>query len=64
MGSMSIFWWLVLIVLVVSVFLFIAFITRSRMRRKLFTYAERRACGEKPGPTSDSGRQATKKADS
>jgi Ni,Fe-hydrogenase I cytochrome b subunit len=65
MGSLSIFNWLVLIFIGVLVFLIYAFLTRSRMRRKLFSYAERRAYGETPleEPTPDSGRQTTRKAD-
>jgi hypothetical protein len=63
MGSLSILSWLVLIVIGVLVYLFFAFMTRSRRRRKLFNYAERRAYGEKAEPTPNSGRQASKKAD-
>ncbi len=67
MGSMSIFSWLVIIVIGVLVYLFIAFVTRSRRRRKLFTYAERRAYGEQTPleePTPDGGQRTTKQADS
>jgi hypothetical protein len=57
MGSMSILHWLMLIVFGALVYVFIAFMTRSRRRRKLFTYAERPAYGETPlePPTPNGG---------
>jgi len=61
MGSMSTWHWYLIIFIGVSLYLFIAFVTRSRRRRKLFTYAERRAYGEQSPleePTPDGGQRA------
>jgi hypothetical protein len=68
MGSMSIANWLAIIVIGALIFVFIAFVTRSRMRRKLFGYAERRAYGGQQTPleepTPDGGKRTTRRADS
>jgi hypothetical protein len=48
MGSLSILHWIMLIAGAAVVYFIIAFITRSRRRRKLFAYAERGIYGETP----------------
>ena len=48
MGSLSILSWLELIAGAAVVYFIVAFIARSRRRRKLFAYAERGEYGEAP----------------
>jgi hypothetical protein len=65
MGSLSILNWIILIALAVLVYFIVAFITRSRRRRKLFAYAERGMYGETPPkkpqePTADASQQTPK----
>jgi hypothetical protein len=66
MGGLSIAHWLGLIVMGTLLYYLIAFIRRSRRRRKLFTRAERGAYGETAPekPTPNSGRQTAGEADS
>ena len=66
MGGLSIAHWLGIIVAGILLYYLIAFMTRSRRRRKLFNRAEQGAYGETPPekPTPNSGRQTTGEADS
>jgi hypothetical protein len=59
MGSLSILSWIILITGAALVYFIVAFITRSRRRRKLFARAERGIYGETPPkqPIPDGGRQ-------
>ena len=59
MGSLSILSWIILIAGATLVYFIVAFITRSRRRRKLFAYSERGIYGETPpkGTTPDGGQQ-------